>query len=123
MKLYKQEDRQTYVDDRGIIDVLLPEGVTIKNALYITGKPGAVRGSHYHAKDTHYCLVIGGKIEYTCKRGAKRETVVLESGDMVFTPVEEKHKFTFLTDGIFIALATESRSQKNYESDTTRCEL
>jgi quercetin dioxygenase-like cupin family protein len=123
MKLYKQSDRTTYVDERGIIDLLLPEGVTIKNALYITGKPGAVRGSHYHTNDTHYCVCIGGKIEYTWKSGKEEGTVVLESGDMVFTPQEEKHKFTFLTDGIFIALATESRASKDYEKDTIRVEM
>lgn len=122
MKVYRQEDRRVFKDHRGVIDELLPSGIHIGSAAYITGNVGAVRGNHYHKKDEHYCLVIGGVIEYSyMEKGSDDiQSVILRSGDMVYSPAGEVHKFVFHTEGIFLALAIRSREQKNYESDTVR---
>jgi len=108
-------------DDRGDLLELLPDVTqAIHAVLYCTGKTGAVRGSHVHAKDTHFCYVLSGTIQYEWFEGEERKSRVLSPGDCVFTPVGEKHRFVFLTDGAFIAMATEPRTQNSYESDTTR---
>ncbi len=121
MKLYKQTDRVTYLDERGIIDNLLPLDVVCKSALYITGKPSAIRGNHFHKEDEHYCVCIEGKIRYEYKNGDNPTSFIdLEVGDMVYTPAGELHRFIFETDGVFLALATKGREQANYEEDTVR---
>jgi quercetin dioxygenase-like cupin family protein len=121
MRLWKRKDRTIYKDARGIIDVLLSEKEVIKNVLYITGKKGSIRGDHYHKKDTHYCLILQGAIDYRWfESNPGFLTVSLGEGDLVYTPTGEVHRFTFLTDGIFLAMATQSRQQKNYESDTIK---
>jgi len=122
MKLYKNKDVETHSDDRGDLKVLLPEDAVIKSVLLCTGKKGSVRGSHWHKKDTHYCYVTKGKISYEYM-SYKKFIVILKPGDMVFTPIKEKHKFVFLEDGEFIAMATEPRSQESYEEDITREEF
>ena len=113
---------EEFIDDRGVIKHILPDGQHVRSVLYITGKAGAERGNHYHHKDTHYCCVLSGKIEYTYKSKEVDQIyrVVLNPGDVIFTPKGEIHKFTFITDGIFIAMATEPRSHESYESDTVR---
>lgn len=123
MKVYKI--KELHSDDRGIIADVIPDNAVIKTVLYITGTTGAVRAKHWHKKDEHYCLVLGGKLLYTGKdrKTKKTESVILESGDVVFSPAGELHKFEFLTEGIFIAFSTLGRTQKSYESDTVREEL
>lgn len=114
---------ETFTDDRGVIKCLLPDDQHIHSVLYITGKAGAVRANHWHMKDTHYCYVLSGSIEYSYLTPGSSDvrSVTLVPGDVVFTPKKEVHKFTFLTDGVFVAMATEPRSsQESYESDTVR---
>lgn len=110
-----------YEDERGIIENITPP-VQIKDSLYITGKKGAIRGNHYHKKDIHYCYVVSGQIKYCWQdHGSdKTEETILNPGDMVVNGLLEKHRFEFLEDGAFIAMATESREQENYEADTVR---
>lgn len=124
MKIIKRDDRHVFTDDRGLIDVLLDQGVSIKNVLYMTGKKGAVRGSHVHKKDTHYCMVMEGSVNYSILNNDKTtSTFLLNEGDIVFTPVGEIHKFVFNEDGKMLALCTESRAQNDYEEDITRIEF
>jgi quercetin dioxygenase-like cupin family protein len=124
MKIIKRDDRHVFTDDRGLIDVLLDQGVSIKNVLYMTGRAGAVRGSHVHKKDTHYCMVLTGMVEYCVLNEDKSITkTMLNEGDIVFTPVGEIHKFVFATTGTMLALCTESRAQNDYEEDITRIEF
>lgn len=123
MRIYRKDDLGVYTDERGYIANMLPEGVVIKSVLYITGKKGSVRGNHWHKKDTHYCFVVKGRIRYIHEGLTMNPYQVLSPGEMVFTPAGEKHRFEFIDDGIFIAMATEARTQKDYEADTTRGEF
>lgn len=121
MKLTKVFENCVGCDARGSIFEVLTN-IGIHNINYITGAKGVVRGQHSHKKDTHYCLVISGRIEYSwiAKGSKKIESIILESGDMVFSDVGEQHKFTFLTEGIFLDFNTEARTPDSYEKDTHR---
>ncbi len=113
-----------FVDTRGAITKVLDDGKTeIKSILYITSKAGAIRSNHYHKKDAHFCFIISGKMEWHEKPvegEGEVETVVLGSGDMVYTPPMMIHAAKALEDSVFLAFATESRSQDEYEADTIR---
>ena len=119
MRITKISDK--FVDHRGLIANIFPSRVCIASILYITGITGAKRGNHYHVKDEHYCYVTEGSINYGwIDEEGKKQTALLEPGDMVYTPAGERHQFIFLTAGAFIAMATESREQEHYEEDTIR---
>lgn len=120
-----------FVDERGSITMMLDDGKTIvKSVLLITSKKGSVRANHYHKTDSHYSYVLSGKMEYTeqpiSKEGnteSKKESAILEAGDMVFSAPMVAHAMKFLEDSVFLALATESRHQTEYEKDTVRIKV
>ena len=56
-------------------------------------------------------------------RPEKRASVVVEAGDMFYTPPMAVHAMRFTEDSVFIAFATESRAQADYEADTVRVKL
>ncbi|MFY9462909.1 MAG: cupin domain-containing protein [Candidatus Sungiibacteriota bacterium] len=114
-----------FMDVRGAITKILDNGTAIKSILLITSQAGAVRANHYHKKDSHYAYLLSGKMEYSEKPvgGGDTQTAVLSAGDMVFTPPQMIHAMRFLEPTVFLAMATESRSQEDYEADTVRIEL
>lgn len=116
-----------FVDARGAINKILDDGETnIKSVLLITSAKGTIRSNHYHKADAHYCYLLSGKMEWTEQpigKDAERETATLEPGDMVYTPPMMMHAVRFLEDSVLLALATKSRSQADYESDTVRVTL
>ncbi len=114
-----------FTDVRGAITKILDNGTAIKSILLITSEAGSVRANHYHKKDSHYSYLLSGKMEYSERpvAGGDVETAVLSSGDMVFTPSQMIHAMRFLEPSVFLAMATESRSQEDYEADTVRIEL
>lgn len=112
-----------FIDKRGAISKILDDGKTVlKSVLWITSKKGTVRANHYHQKDTHYCYMVSGSMEYYEKplEGGELTKAIVEKGDMVFTPAMHIHATKFLEDAIVLVLATESRAQENYENDTVR---
>lgn len=116
-----------FVDDRGSISKLLDDGKTsIKSILLITCNKGAVRANHYHKRDSHFCYMLSGRMEYTEQPvggPGEKESVLVEAGDMVYSAPMTIHAMRFLEDSVFLAFATESRNQKDYEKDTVRIEL
>ena len=126
MKLFKNVQPE-FTDERGAITKILDDGKTdIKSILLITSSNGSIRANHYHRKDSHYCYLLSGKFEYTeqpVDKSSKPETIIIEPGDMIFTPPMIMHAFRFLEDSAFFVFATESRSQSDYESDTIRVDL
>lgn len=124
MKLFKNI-KPDFTDERGNITKLLDDGKTIiKSTLLISSRTGSIRANHYHKKDSHYCYMLSGKMEYTEKKvgadDSKRETIIVEAGDMVYTPPMAIHAMRFLEDSVFIALATNFRHQEAYEEDTVK---
>lgn len=120
-----------FIDERGGITRVLDDGrTTIRSVLLITCKKGSIRANHYHKKDSHYSYLLSGRMEYTeqpvdanGKPQGKKETVIIEAGDMVYSPPMVIHAMNFLEDSSFLALATESRHQSAYEEDTVRVKL
>ena len=114
-----------FVDDRGGITRILDSEAPIKSILSITSQKGSIRSNHYHKKDTHYCYVVSGKMEWFEKlvEGGEVESAILEAGDMIFTPTMTIHAVRFLEDTVFLTFATEARNQADYEADTVRVTL
>ena len=114
-----------FVDDRGGITRILDSEAPIKSILSITSRKGSIRSNHYHKKDTHYCYVVSGKMEWFEKpvEGGEVESTILEAGDMIFTPTMTIHAVRFLEDTVFLTFATEARNQADYEADTVRVTL
>jgi oxalate decarboxylase/phosphoglucose isomerase-like protein (cupin superfamily) len=115
-----------FTDARGGIKKLLDDGNSIiKSTLLISSKAGAIRANHYHKKDSHYVYLLKGKMKYFEREieGGEIESVTVEAGDMVYTPPMKAHAMKFLEDSDLITLATESRSQEDYEADTIRLSL
>jgi hypothetical protein len=48
------------------------------------------------------------------------ESIVVNAGEMVYTPPKAPHKMVFLEDSVFIAISGLSRVQENYEADTKK---
>ncbi|OGY17005.1 MAG: hypothetical protein A2784_04170 [Candidatus Chisholmbacteria bacterium RIFCSPHIGHO2_01_FULL_48_12] len=112
-------------DERGQIVKILEGKIT--SVLVIPSRKGAIRANHYHKKDTHYVYMISGKMRYTVKdlskKRARKQWVILNPGDLVYTPAMTAHAMEFLEDSVFLALTTQKRDQKNYENDTVRITL
>ena len=104
--------------------MVLDDGsATIKSVLLIRSNKGSVRANHYHKKDSHYCYLVSGAMEYFERPiGAQEipQPTIVEAGDMVYTPPMVEHAMRFTEDTVFFAFATESRHQDDYESDTVR---
>jgi quercetin dioxygenase-like cupin family protein len=121
MKIYKKGDLDIFMDERGKIANMLPDGAVAMSVMYITGKQGSVRGNHSHKRDSHYCFLIKGRLRYEYQEeGKEKKSEIIEVGDMVYSPPIEKHKFIFLEDGVFVAMATNARTHDNYEDDVVR---
>ena len=112
-------------DERGQIVKILEGKIT--SVLVIPSRKGAIRANHYHKKDTHYVYMISGKMRYTVKdlskKRARKQWVILNPGDLVYTPAMTAHAMEFLEDSVFLALTTQKRDQKHYEDDTVRIAL
>ena len=113
------------VDDRGSITKILEGRIT--SVLLIPSKKGSVRANHYHKKDSHYVYMISGRMRYTAKnmknKKSRKRSVVLQQGDLLYTPPMVAHAMEFLEDSVFLALTTKSRNKKAYENDIVRIDL
>ena len=113
-----------FVDLRGSIQPLVDS--IMKSAVMIQSKAGSLRANHYHKTDWHYCYVISGKIEYYYKElnsDKKTELIVVEKGNMVFTPPLVEHCMKFPEDTLFLTLSRNPRDQETYELDVIRTNL
>lgn len=127
MKLVKNITPE-FVDERGAITMVLDENdLPVKSVLLITCAKGAIRANHYHKEDSHWAFMLKGSMEYTeVPVGAsedKKEVVIVEAGDMVYSPPMVTHAMRFLEDSVFLAFATKSRKDGAYEDDTVRVKL
>lgn len=113
------------VEGRGIINRILDTDQPLRSILWITSKAGSVRSNHYHKKDSHYCYIISGKVEWYEKpvEGGRLEKEILGPGDMVYTPPMTIHAAKFLEDTVFLTFATQPRNQADYEFDTVHVKL
>ncbi len=113
-----------FVDLRGSIQPLVDS--IMKSAVMIHSKAGSLRANHYHKTDWHYCYVISGKIEYYHKdlnSDKTPELLIVEKGNMVFTPPLVEHCMKFPEDTLFLTLSRNPRDQETYELDVIRTNL
>lgn len=112
---------QHFLDDRGEI-VNIADG-RIGDVAVIQSEVGAVRANHYHKTDWHITYIVSGKLKYSWVSNETVQSVVVSPGQAVFTPVMVPHKMEFDEKSIMIAIARNSRTQDNYESDTIKIEI
>ncbi|MBI5209926.1 MAG: cupin domain-containing protein [Elusimicrobia bacterium] len=113
-----------FLDDRGAIQPLVER--TMRSALVISSKKGAVRGNHYHRTDWHYCYVVSGVMYYFHRPTgslARPERVIVKPGSMVFTPPRVDHAMEFPKNTVFLTLSRNPRDQTAYEKDVIRVAL
>ena len=113
-----------FVDLRGSIQPLVDS--IMKSAVMIQSKAGSLRANHYHKTDWHYCYVISGKINYYYKElnsDKAPELLIVEKGNMVFTPPLVEHCMKFPEDTLFLTLSRNPRDQETYELDVIRTNL
>jgi quercetin dioxygenase-like cupin family protein len=111
-------------DDRGGIQMLVD--FPIGSALVITSKKGAVRGNHYHKEDDHYSYLASGRMEYYHRPAGSAgppEVLVIEPGQMFYSPPLVEHTMKFLEDSVFYVFAKLNRDQESYEADVVRVNL
>ena len=113
-----------FVDVRGKIQPLVDE--MMRSAVMIESKAGSLRANHYHKSDWHYCYVISGTIEYMHRpTGSDQapESIMVNEGEMVFTPPMIDHGMKFPVDTVFLTLSRNPRDQATYEADVVRVEM
>src|SRR5262245_61679317 len=110
-----------FADDRGAIQPLVV--VPMESCVLITSKKGTVRANHYHRTDWHYCYVLSGRIEYYHRphgSDGQPARVVVDTGQMFFTPPNVDHAMVFPEDTSFLTWGRNSRAQEVYEADVVR---
>lgn len=118
------ELEKPFSDVRG--DILPLVDLPMKSAVLITSKKGTVRANHYHKTDWHFCYVLFGCIEYHHRphgSNAEPEKVVINKGQMFFTPPMVDHAMVFKEDTAFLTLGRNSRRQEVYEADVERIQV
>lgn len=112
----------TYKDERGEIQMVVENG-SFHSASIISSKAGAVRATHWHKCDYHFCYLLSGSMEYYERPlGSleKPKLTIIKAGQLFFSPPCTEHEMVFLEDSVFLCLSSLSRESSNYESDTTR---
>lgn len=113
-----------FVDVRGLIQPLVD--IDMKSAVLIESKKGSLRANHYHLSDWHYCYLLDGRMEYFHRPTGSSEdpeVLMVEAGQMVFTPPMVDHAMRFPKDCTFLTLSRNPRDQASYEADVRRVEL
>ncbi len=113
-----------FVDARGEIQPLVD--LMMESAVLIKSKKGTLRANHYHKTDWHYCYVLEGRIDYYHRptgSDAEPDCIVVEAGQMVFTPPMVDHGMKFPEDCVFLTLSRNPRDQESYEADVVRINM
>ncbi len=111
----------SFTDARGSIQPLVD--MNMNSCVLISSKAGTVRANHYHKTDWHFCYVLSGSIEYYHRPAGSTEVperVVVEQGQLFFTPPMVEHTMVFSEDTVFLTLGRNSRVQEAYEEDVVR---
>jgi dTDP-4-dehydrorhamnose 3,5-epimerase-like enzyme len=113
-----------FVDRRGSIKPLV--NIMMKSAVLIDSKAGSLRANHYHKTDWHYCYVVSGQIEYLHRQTGSNQdpkVILVNEGEMVFTPPMIDHGMKFPVDTVFLTLSRNPRDQESYEADVVRVDM
>ena len=112
-------------DERGVIEKFA-EG-EYQSILRLSSKAGSVRANHYHQGDSHLCYLESGKIRYVHRPAldtkAPLEEIIIEAGQLFYSPPMIAHAMEFVEDSVFYAFTTQPRGQDVYENDIIRVVL
>jgi uncharacterized RmlC-like cupin family protein len=111
---------QVFDDPRGTIKNIADGN--LGDVAVITSKPNSIRANHVHKEDWHLSYLVDGEIKYFWEEDLKQKSIIIKPGELFYTPPKTPHKMLFLKESVFIAVAAMSRTQANYENDTTRLE-
>jgi dTDP-4-dehydrorhamnose 3,5-epimerase-like enzyme len=112
---------RSFADERGEIQPLVD--LMMESCVLIHSRKGTVRANHYHRTDWHFCYVLSGSIDYLYRpHGSTQKPgkVVVEKGQLFFTPPMVEHAMLFSEDTSFLVLGRNSRAQPVYEADVVR---
>ena len=112
---------QNFIDDRGSIKNIA-DG-ELGDVAVITSKANSIRANHIHDQDWHLCYLVSGSMKYYWSinlENSESESIVVNAGEMVYTPSKTPHKMLFLEDSVFVAISNLSRVQESYEADTKK---
>ena len=112
---------EPFADERGEIQPLVD--LMMESCVLIQSRKGTVRANHYHRTDWHFCYVLSGSIEYLHRpHGStqKPRKVIIEKGQLFFTPPMVEHAMLFSEDTWFLVLGRNSRARPVYEADVVR---
>lgn len=109
-----------FKDDRGVITDIL-QHTPVDSVTIITCIKGAIRANHYHKESVQYSYVLSGKmLAYTQMPDGPLESRTLAEGDMLESPVLERHALHAIEDSTLLIVTRGPRGGKNYEDDTYR---
>ena len=119
---------KVFEDKRGYLLKILDKGFS--SSIEIFSKKGTIRANHYHKKDWHYCYVLKGKIAYYHRRHGiktKPKKIIINEGELFFTPPMVDHAMKFLSYTEFLALGRWSLAYKylgitNQSENSSHCE-
>jgi len=108
-------------DERGTISDILQQ-VAVDCVTLITITKGSIRGNHYHKDSIQYSYVLSGEvIAYTQLPNQKVEKCTLKVGDMLESPVMERHSLHGADENSVLLILTKGpRGGSQYEDDTFR---
>lgn len=109
-----------FEDARGAITDIL-QHTPVDSVTIITCNKGAIRANHYHKESIQYSYVLSGQMmAYTQMPDGPLESQTLVVGDMLESPVFERHALHAVEDSVLLIITRGPRGGKNYEGDTFR---
>jgi quercetin dioxygenase-like cupin family protein len=109
-----------FADARGVITDIL-QHTPVDSVTIITCIKGSIRANHYHKESIQYSYVLSGKIlAYTQMPDGPLESQALVAGDMLESPILERHALHAVEDSVLLIITRGPRGGKNYEDDTFR---
>ena len=109
---------QEFTDSRGTI-VNIADG-RLGDVAVITSNSNSVRANHTHKDDWQLSYLIEGEIKYFWEENDRQNSIIIQPGQLFYTPPKVPHKMLFSKKSLFIAVAAVSRTQEHYENDTIR---
>jgi hypothetical protein len=111
-----------YQDERGTIQMIM-EDSPFHSLSFIESKAGSTRAGHWHKEDSHYCLALNGPIYYYERPVGSKDKpilVIVQGGQIFYTPPMVEHEMFFPDDNVFVCMSTLSRKNADYEHDTSK---
>lgn len=93
------------------------------DVIVITSLAGTRRANHHHKEFGHWCVVIGGMINYYERPVGSKEPAPMRTyypGDLFWTGPMIEHLMLFPQTTQFYCFSVGARDSQHYEADTVR---